>query len=76
MVLSADIEASGNQCLPRHIFMGLCLLFEILICNLYISINDLDAGLEGVLRTFADDMKLGAAVDTSKAGRAGQSAIM
>lgn len=44
-----------------HICGTLYLLFEILMCNLHIPINDLDAGLEGVLRKFADDMKLGAA---------------
>lgn len=49
------------------------LVFEILMCGLHIPKNDLGAGLEGVLRKFADDLKLGAAVDTSKAGRAGQS---
>lgn len=76
MVLSTDTEAGGNQCLLRHIFVGLCLLFEILMCNLHSPINDLDAGLEGVLRKFADDMKLGAPVDTSKARRAGQSQTM
>lgn len=56
-----------------HICVTLHLLFEILMCKLHIPINDLDGGLEGVLRKFADDRKLGAAVDTSKAGRAGQS---
>lgn len=44
-----------------HIHGTLSLFFDILMCNLHIPINDLDAGLEGVLRKFADDMGLGAA---------------
>lgn len=56
-----------------HICGTLHLVFEILMCKLHIPKNDLDAGLEGVLRKFAVNRKLGAAVDTSQAGRAGQS---
>lgn len=70
MVLSTDTEAGGNKFTQAHICGTLGLLSEILMCNLHIPINDLDAALEGVLRKFADDMELGAAVDTLQ-GREG-----
>lgn len=42
----------------------------VLMCNPHIPINDLDAGLEGELRKFANDKKLRVAVDTLQ-GREG-----
>lgn len=70
MVLSTDTEAGGNKFTQAHICGTLGLLSEILMCNLHIPINDMDAALEGVLRKSADDMELGATVDTLQ-GREG-----
>lgn len=51
------LEASR---VPQGSFLGLV--------PIYVFINDLDVELEGVLRKFADDTKLGGTADTTESG--------